>query len=507
MNNLILKKLRLLPTLLNQQSYKALLAASNEVLEYNPNNSELLNFKFQALRGLKVSSEDIGFLRKLCWYSSTRAEYFDYLASAYEATNDMHSTLLSLIFAISIEDTSKRRSILSQALKVTSFTSIKLYFLTANRIGHLTCEPDALLRMCQDSESNDGIFRLFICTENVCNEKLLTLLERRLTIVKSDFFHRLQISRRLLLADEFYDTMPYDLASGNRLNLTIDAQINSLCSVYNRFPRTVYLEESDFLEIQEEVENLGILLDSPFVCLHIRDSAYLSALLPERDCSYHSMRDASIEFYEGAIKYLLERGYQVLRVGKETNQVLSVKLPGYYDLSGKITDSLELVLYDKCSFFLGTNSGPFGTAAMFDVPSLLVNCAPAVNFYSRMGRTISKPLRRNGHPVSFGSIVSGETLSSESDVKIRDCYNADELAKHGLYYDENSAQEILAAVIEFVALIESGKESFEKFGRLQQRFLNDTPICGAYRGQTIPTESFLRKNQQSYGLFIEEDNK
>lgn len=493
--------------MLANRNFEGLLTLSDDILKYDPNNSELLAFRFRALFGLNKQFEDIGFLRKLCWYSSTRAEYFDCLASAYEAINDVNSTLLSLLFAISVEDTPKRRTELHRVLKVTSFTSIKLYFLTASRIGHLTCEPDAWLRKCQNSESNDGIFRLFICTGNVCNEKLLTLLEQRLTIIKSDFFHRLQMSRRLLLADEFYDTMPYDLASGNRLNLTIDAQINNLCSVYNRFPRTVYLEESDFLEIQEEVENLGILLDSPFVCLHIRDSAYLSALLPERDCSYHSMRDASIGFYEGAIKYLLERGYQVLRVGKETNQVSSIKLPGYYDLSGKITDSLELVLYDKCSFFWGTNSGPFGMAAMFDVPSLLVNCAPAVNFYSRIGRTISKPLRRNGHPVSFSSIVSGETLSSESDVRIRDCYNADELAKNGLYYDENSTQEILAAVIEFVTLIESGKETFENFGRLQQRFLNNTPLCGAYRGQTIPTESFLRKNQQSFGLFIDGDNK
>tara|TARA_R110001583_G_scaffold131271_1_gene283010 strand:- start:22323 stop:23846 length:1524 start_codon:yes stop_codon:yes gene_type:complete len=500
-------KIELINHYLLDKDFESLLASSEELLKYAPNNTEILGYKYEALLGLNLHLQDIGFLRKICWYSGICARYFDSLTEAYWLIKEKKNALCSLLFAISIEDTPSRRSMLKRLLDDIGVASVKLFFLSSDRIGHLTCEPDAWLRKYQHEGTCDNVLRIFMCAGKVCNDKLVTLLSRKLTILKSDFFHRFHLSRRSLLADEFYDNMPYDLASGDRLEQTIDSKINSLCSVYNHFPKVFYLEDKDFLEVQGELQTLGLSLNEPFVCLHVRDSAYLDTLYPELDVSYHRYRDASIKFYEEGIKYLLEQGYQVVRIGKETNQHLNRSLAGYFDLCGKITDGLELVLIDQCRFFWGTSSGPFGTAAMFDIPALLVNCVPAINCYSRNGRTINKPLKRNGQPVSFSSIIDGGTLSPDHFTKILECYNADELAKYGLCYEENSAQEILDALIEFVELVESGKSSFEKFGPLQQCFLSNIPECGSFRGRTIPTESFLRKYKQSYGGFVEEGNR
>jgi hypothetical protein len=52
--------------MLVNRNFEHLLTLSDDILKYDPNNGELLSFRFRALCGLNKQFEDIGFLRKLC---------------------------------------------------------------------------------------------------------------------------------------------------------------------------------------------------------------------------------------------------------------------------------------------------------------------------------------------------------------------------------------------------------------------------------------------------------
>ncbi|GEA06026.1 hypothetical protein KUL42_07870 [Alteromonas sp. KUL42] len=481
-------------SLIQNEEYSALLTLANQYLVIDPNNSEWLYIKFRALSKLEQLQDNLGFLRKLCWYRSSCDDVFYHLACNFAQRGDVYDALLATAFCLSINDTNKKASALqSSLLKASGKTALKVSFLKSDRIGHLTSEPDAWLReQAVSGSKNDSVLHLFVAGEPVCNDALLVVLERYVNVHRSSFFHKLHMTRGKLIAEQYFVKMPYDANYNARKKVNADEKILELCRVYNAHERVIYLTENEKQQALEEALCLGIDLSEKLVLLHIRDSAYLSHLLPEKDFSYHRMRDGSIIHYEKAIRYLVSLGYRVLRVGGETNQRLDTKISGYTDLCGKTSPLLDLALYDFCQFYIGTNSGPLGTSAMFDVPTLLVNCAPAVNFYATKGRCIAKTLWQNGESVCFNEIIAGKTLGDDSDVRIRDCYDANELAKYGLVYKENTEEEIVEAVTEFEQLHRN--QQWSVYGENQQRYLAETPSeVGAFEGKTIPTESYLQR--------------
>jgi len=480
--------------LIEQENHTELLCVAEQYLSIDPNNSQWLYLKFKALLGLGRGNEDIGFLRKLCWYRSSCDDVFYHLALAYSERGERLNALLASVFCLSVNAVNTAAKTLQASLLHTlGKQTLKVSFLKADRIGHLTSEPDAWLREKAISEFEDvDVLHLFIAGEPVCNDAVLTMLARSIQVHQNAFFHKLHMTRGRLLSNRFFAKMPYDENHNARHPTSIDNKILELCRAYNSHERVLYLSETEKKQAQNEAQELGFDISDKIVCLHIRDSAYLSQLKPEKDFSYHRMRDSSIECYEKAIHYLIELGYKVVRLGGVTSQRLNNPISGYLDLCGQTSALLDLALYDSCEFFLGTNSGPLGTAAMFDVPTLLVNCAPAVNFYATKGRCIYKTLWKDSEMVDFNEIVAGKTIGSGSNVKIRDCYDANVLAKHTLQYEENSEEEILQAVIEFER--ELCTNDWSVFGPRQQHFLASVPPnVGAYEGKTIPTESFLER--------------
>ena len=183
---------------------EAALLTINDLLELDPNNSHYLKEKYLLSRKLNIEL-DIGFIRKLCWYRSTDGECFYCLAQKYNAQNEQYSALLATAYSLSVEENYHARELLEQILGELGFSSLAIYIMKTNRIGHLTCEPDSWLRQqatVDAYESNE--LHLFICNGEISNLAFFEILKRYMTIIESDFFHRLHRSRPQLLSDEFY---------------------------------------------------------------------------------------------------------------------------------------------------------------------------------------------------------------------------------------------------------------------------------------------------------------
>ncbi|MBF0584553.1 MAG: TIGR04372 family glycosyltransferase, partial [Magnetococcales bacterium] len=120
---------------------------------------------------------------------------------------------------------------------------------------------------------------------------------------------------------------------------------------------------------QQLRDRLGIPATARLVTLHVREGGYVPNL------SYHNYRDANIKNYYPAIRYLVNRGYWVVRLGDKSMQKLE-------DLPPQVIDApfhpayepfFEPYFIASSRFYLGVPSGPMSLARVFDIPSLLTN--------------------------------------------------------------------------------------------------------------------------------------
>jgi len=118
----------------------------------------------------------------------------------------------------------------------------------------------------------------------------------------------------------------------------------------------------------------------PFVCLIVRDSAYLNSVnsLNEYDFSYHSYRDSDIDTYVLAIEWLANQGVWVLRMGKKMRkQVYSQhKKIIDYAFDSQKSDLLDVWLFSNCSLCISSATGVDFLSDIFRRPMLLLNYLP-----------------------------------------------------------------------------------------------------------------------------------
>ena len=141
-------------------------------------------------------------------------------------------------------------------------------------------------------------------------------------------------------------------------------------------------EESD--RALHWLSNIGWKIGQPFVCLQVRDSAYLESVskaLGEKPdyWNYHSYRNSDIDNYRDAVRYLIERDYWVFRMGKVVEKPLLNQHKNFIDypfLSNK-DDLMDIWLTLNCNIFISTGSGLDYLPPVYKGPStLIVNALP-----------------------------------------------------------------------------------------------------------------------------------
>ena len=184
-------------------------------------------------------------------------------------------------------------------------------------------------------------------------------------------------------------------------------------------------------------------LNRPYVCIHIRDRSYFARLQPNNQDD--GTRDADIADYELAIRYLTSRGIQVIRMGTESQDLISFKhdLVWDYACDGSRSELLDLVLPAKCRFFISTLSGPDKIAQLFRRPILFTNFAPLKSLSLWMPNSLIAP-KRLRH--------KGGRLLTWSEIFCDDIYslNQKQLVERDIELVANSPEEIRAAVEEML---------------------------------------------------------
>ncbi len=188
----------------------------------------------------------------------------------------------------------------------------------------------------------------------------------------------------------------------------------------------------------------------PFVCLLVRDAAYLAndplqgdgTMAAYERWSYHDYRDSDIDTYLPAIQWLAEQGVWVIRMGKLMAKPLPTGMDYVIDYAfdpGK-SDLLDIWLFANCTGCVSTSSGPDGVSALYDRPMLNINALP-LGFFLSWGRSIWVPKRLKW-------AATGRDLSVR-EYLVNSWMMATEYKAEGISIVDLSSEEITTAVQEF----------------------------------------------------------
>jgi putative glycosyltransferase (TIGR04372 family) len=350
------------------------------------------------------------------------------------------------------------------------------------RIGHLALETDLFLRKRQLGIFPEGPFYCFLCdSRGVANRQLLTMFKRVMRIYES----------RVLVA--FYDGMlpflrrtPFYQPLGLKNNEYFE---------FNNGEPSVSFTRDEIQRGRELLKNMNIDIDTEnYVCVFARDNAFLENTMTYNDWSYHDRRNSNIDNFIEAIKFLIEKGLTVIRVGSVVNKPISFSHPRLidYSVSEHQCEFLDIFLVGTCKFFLGASSGIGDVANPFNIPKLNVDMAE----YGIV------PIGKNCLyiPKKHKFTKTGQYLHFKEafGIKLKQySANSQEL---GLEFEDNSPEDILQAAEEMFARLEGSFKYSISEEKLMQAFQelwsNSDIIC-----RDVPTPigiEWLKQNKDLY---------
>lgn len=212
------------------------------------------------------------------------------------------------------------------------------------------------------------------------------------------------------------------------------------------------LTDSDTERGLECLQSLGVPPDAWFVGLHVRDTDSKNG------------RDADIGTYRLAMESIVNRGGWVIRMGDQSMSPMP-SMPRVIDYahSDARSDWMDVFLWARCRFFVGTRSGPAYVPPTFGVPCVLTNQFPIAMPF---------PYQNIGIFKLYWSDVKQRLLTFDeaftSRVELAD--DTAHLVPLKIRPVDNTPDEINDLVLEMLDSLEGRIECSKEDERLQTRF-------------------------------------
>ncbi len=203
------------------------------------------------------------------------------------------------------------------------------------------------------------------------------------------------------------------------------------------------------------LKNLGLTEKSKFICLNVRDDAYLKKTYPRGDWNYHNYRNWDIKKFNKVSNSLTKRGYKVLRMGKIVKEKIDTSNPMIIDYanSSHKSDIMDIYLHTKSFFTATTGTGVDLGSYVSRVPMAWIS-VPVSGFYTFKNHyhvTKHHKNKKTGKKLTLSEIFSyGEptnerflenvTLEELSDIEIDEFLLEvlDSLENKGIKSDEEN---------------------------------------------------------------------
>jgi putative glycosyltransferase (TIGR04372 family) len=257
-------------------------------------------------------------------------------------------------------------------LIISPWWPIRLMLLFSNRIGHYAYNTDLLLTaldFCSDpSLKKRKTFFYTAYGRPICNTQLHIMWKRVITILP---FPRLisEVDRYFLRWSKRYQDDPIK-------KFFISSAGWDAWDVFSKTPQPhiAFTEEEEY-QGKQFLNELGIPVGKPFVCIHGRDPVYLKLAIPNQDFTYTSYRNVTINNYKKAAEFLTRQGYYVVRMGKHVQDRFDFGNPMVIDYANSPlrSDFGDIYLSKHCFFFISVGSGLDAVPQTWRVPILQTN--------------------------------------------------------------------------------------------------------------------------------------
>ena len=327
--------------------------------------------------------------------------------------------------------------------------------LIAGRLGHLAantecylCEKDVGLSMPK------RVFDIWTPGEPA-NSYLLKMYERVIFTWHSSIPGILREAAKFL---DWWHEHEFGNASMGR----------DIFNLFEQIPSHISFTPEEEKWGEEGLLEMGIPKAAKWVCLIVRDSAYLG-----QDFAYHHVRDSDVKSYKKAALALAERGYYVVRMGSVVEKQFQVEHPKIIDYAtnGMRSEFMDIYLGAHCSFCLSNATGFDAIPMVFRKPICFVNVVPVeyLQTYLKDSIAIWKRHYKNGKRMSFKEIIdsgAGRFLKSQDfmDAKIK--------------LEDNSPNEIMEVALEMADLIEGLCNSLDEHEFWSSYPRSDSPYTG-----------------------------
>lgn len=250
---------------------------------------------------------------------------------------------------------------------------------------------------------------------------------------------------------------------------------------------------------QESLKKFGLKENSKFVCLIVRDSAYL-ANYQDRDWSYHDFRNCNIDNFILACEALTSRGYYVFRMGNKVLKKIKNSNPKIIDYanSSKKSEFLDIYLGANCEFCLTTATGFDCIPYIFRKPLASIN-VPLSDLFT-YGKNNIHITRHHFSLKEKKRLSMTEIFEQEVDCSIGGhIYKSKEII-----LEEPTPEEVRDLAIEMVERLEgSWRENIEdielqkKFSKKFKLLVDKKKNTSLLHGKIVSRfgANFLRKNK------------
>lgn len=286
------------------------------------------------------------------------------------------------------------------------------------------------------------------------NKYLLNLYKSHVTLVRNPFLK--------FILSPFFVSRVFQDDSSYRFDFVYHTETvaHNIWNTYNdAYQRPLVEIPKTDLKLARKILEPHIQLDKPFVALHVRDNGFYN--IPSQNT-----RNADINSYKTTIKYLISKGYSVIRLG-DKNMVDIRDLandcgPMLFDYahSDIRSEMLDCFWLSQSAFVIGCASGPSSVPPVFGVNCVNVNWYNASNAAYFLDNDLAtfKKFRyaNNDSLVPFKELMKPPFSLNASQQTLDDI---------GVYFQDNTSEEILDTVKEFLEIKHSQPTSLQQHAK------------------------------------------
>lgn len=242
---------------------------------------------------------------------------------------------------------------------------IRFGYILGARIGHFVFDVEYYL--CERElgmHPQKAIDLFFYRWGKPANTFFAKMFERQVKV--RNWAEFLFTANHLLPGGQDHEVLPAVKRNGSR----------DLKGLFHQIEPQLYFTDEENLQGQAFLKKIGCKKGDKFVCLIVRDAAYLSQYLGGGGTwSYHNYRDTDIDTYKEVAVALAEKGYWVFRMGKAVYKPLKTDHPRILDYANSTycSDFMDIWLAANCFFCISTGTGLDEVPRVFRKPAVFVN--------------------------------------------------------------------------------------------------------------------------------------